>query len=157
MKIIGIDPGYERLGIAVVEKPEKGKEILLFSECFKTSSKLAFPDRLRSLGEEFSRLIELYEPETLAIETLFINTNQKTAMHVSEARGVLLFLARLNNLSVSEFTPLQIKMAITSYGKADKRQMISMIPKLIKIDKEIEHDDEYDAIAVALTHLAYKR
>ncbi|MCX6716343.1 MAG: crossover junction endodeoxyribonuclease RuvC [Candidatus Taylorbacteria bacterium] len=158
MKVIGIDPGYERLGIAIVEKPEgKGKETLLFSECFRTSAKTSFPDRLKALGEEFRRLIEEFEPEALSIETIFFTTNQKTAIQVAEARGVLLYEARNHNLSVFEYSPLQIKIAITSYGKADKKQIISMIPKLVYIEKVIEHDDEYDAIAAALTHLACHR
>ncbi len=157
MKVLGIDPGYERLGIAIVEKiGGRNKDILLYSSCFQTSAKLAFPDRLKLLGDEVKRIMEEFEPTALAIESLFFKTNQKTAMHVAEARGVILYEARNRNISVNEYAPLSIKNAITSYGKADKRQMISMIPKLVKINKEIKHDDEYDAIAVALTHLAIK-
>lgn len=160
LRVIGVDPGYERLGIAVLEKnslKKTGEAKLIFSECFQTSSKLPFPERLRSLGEEIRRVINDFEPDRLAIETLFINTNQKTAMHVAEARGVIIYEAKINNLSVSEHSPLFIKTAITSYGRADKKQMISMINKLVKIDRDIKHDDEYDAIAVALTEISVFR
>lgn len=157
MIILGIDPGYERLGIAIVSKNEGEKETLLFSECFKTSVKTPHHERLSQLGQNLEKVIETYKPESMAIETLFFNSNQKTAMYVSEARGAILFVATKSGLSVSEYGPGQIKVAVTGYGRGDKNAVIKMIPLLIKIDKEIKHDDEYDAIAVALTHLASSR
>jgi len=90
----------------------------------------------------------------MAIEKLFFTTNQKTVMGVSEARGVIMYQALLNKIPVFEYTPLQIKIAITGYGRGDKKQIIAMLQHLIKIEKEIKYDDEYDAIAVGLTHLA---
>ena len=89
-----------------------------------------------------------------AIETLFFTTNQKTVMRVSEARGVILYQAALHNLPIYEYTPLQIKIAISGYGRGDKKQITQMIKQLIVCEKEIKHDDEYDAIAVALTCFA---
>jgi len=157
MIILGIDPGYERLGIAIVSKNEEEKETLLFSECFKTSPKTPHNERLSELGQNLEKVIEKYRPEVLAIETLFFNSNQKTAMYVSEARGTILFVATKIGLTVSEYGPGQIKAAVTGYGRGDKNAVIKMIPLLIKINKEIKHDDEYDAIAVALTHLASNR
>jgi crossover junction endodeoxyribonuclease RuvC len=156
MKIIAIDPGYERLGIAVLEKTT-GKEIILFSECFKTSTKEKHEDRLRLIGGEIEKIIKKHQPEAMAIETLFFKTNAKTAMKVSEARGVMLYEAAKNNLKLAEFTPLQIKVAVTGYGKSDKDQMTEMVKKLIRIDQPIKYDDEYDAIAVGLTFFAYHR
>jgi crossover junction endodeoxyribonuclease RuvC len=153
MKILAIDPGYERVGIAILER-NKSVDYLLFSECFKTSSKITFHERLRLIGKEIERLVLEFKPDILAIETLFFNSNQKTAMGVAEARGVIIYEATKNNIPVREFTPLQIKIATTSHGRSDKQQMIAMIPKLIKIDKKIEHDDEYDAIGVGITCLA---
>ena len=91
MKILGIDPGYERLGIAILEKNKTGKEIVVYSECFNTSAKLKFEERLLLLGQKVEKIIQEYKPEVLAIETLFLTTNQKTVMHVSEARGVILY------------------------------------------------------------------
>ncbi|OHA47911.1 MAG: crossover junction endodeoxyribonuclease RuvC [Candidatus Taylorbacteria bacterium RIFOXYD2_FULL_36_9] len=153
MKIIAIDPGYERVGIAILEK-NAGKEVLLFSECFKTLATETAEERLQLIGEEIFSLIKKYKPEALTIETLFFKTNAKTAMRVSEARGVMLYEAAKNGLLVTEFTPLQIKVAVTGYGKSDKNQVTSMVQKLIKINKDIKHDDEYDAIAVGLTYFA---
>ena len=164
MKIISIDPGYERMGVAILEKTSgkpysnySGREILLFSNCIKTSSKETHDKRLKIIGESISSLIEKYKPEAMAIETLFFKTNAKTAMKVSEARGVMLYEAAKNNLHVAEFTPLQIKVAVTGYGKSEKDQVTAMVQKLIKIEREIKYDDEYDAIAVGLTFFAYNR
>lgn len=161
LRVLAIDPGYERLGIAVAERvtegPMRGKDVLLFSECFQTPAKAAFSVRLRALGEEIARVIEEFEPTVLAIETLFFTNNQKTAMSVAEARGVVIYEAARHGLPIAEYGPGQIKNATTGYGKSDKQQVTSMIPKLIKITEDIEHDDEYDAIACAITCLASYR
>ncbi len=155
MKILGIDPGYERLGIAVLEK-NKGdkKEKVLYSDCFKTSAKIPFEERLEFLGKEIERVIELYKPDGLAIETLFFTNNQKTAMNVAEVRGVILYLAKCAGLTLQQFTPMQIKVAVAGHGQGDKRAVTDMVTKLVLIEKEIKHDDEYDAIAIALTGFA---
>lgn len=155
MKILGIDPGYERLGIAVLEK-NKGerKERILHSDCFKTSAKLPLTERLFLLGTEVNSIIQKYKPEKLAIEKLYFENNQKTAMGVSEARGAILFVARKAGLEILEYTPLQIKNAVTGYGKATKEQVHMMVSKLIELPKSIKQDDEIDAIAVALTGFA---
>lgn len=155
MRIISIDPGYERLGIAVLEKNEKEK--LIFSECFKTKASLPFVERLELVGREVARIIEEYSPSALSIENLFLETNQKTAMRVSETRGAILYQARLSSLEIYEYTPLQIKVATTGYGKATKSQVISMVKKLISGAELIKQDDEMDAIAIGLTHFAYAR
>ncbi len=154
MKIISIDPGYERLGIAILEKIPKQKDILIYSECFKTSAKIPFNERLGIIGEEVRIVIEKYKPEAMAIETLFLTTNQKTAMQVAEARGVVVYEGARAGLKIFEFTPLQVKIAVSSYGKADKKQVHMMVKKLISIDENIKSDDEIDAIAVGLTCLA---
>ena len=153
MKIIAIDPGYERMGVAVIEKI-KGKEILLFSECFKTSPKIPHEERLKFIGQEIDVLVKKYKPEAMAIETLFFKNNQKTAMHVSEARGVMLYVASVLGLKVVEFSPMAIKIAVTGYGSSEKSQVTFMVKKLIKIETKIKYDDEYDAIAVGLTYFA---
>ncbi len=156
MKILAIDPGYERLGVAILEKIPNNKEVLVFSDCFKTSSKLSHDERLKNIGAEIERLIQEYQPEVLAIETLFFQTNTKTALKVAEARGVILYEAAKIGLKIREFNPLEIKVAVTGYGKSDKNQVTTMVKRLIKINKEPKHDDEYDAIAVGLTCLAIK-
>jgi crossover junction endodeoxyribonuclease RuvC len=157
MRIISIDPGYERLGIAIIEKLPRSKESLLYSDCFKTDSKLPHCERLNLIGSEISRVIGEFKPEALSLEDLFFSTNTKTAMTVAEARGVILYEAAKNNLKVFEYGPGQIKVAVTGYGKSDKEAVIAMVDRLIKIDKKIKHDDEYDAIAVGLTCFATER
>jgi len=157
-RILGIDPGYERLGIGILEK-NKGdkKERVLFSECFKTSAKLEFHERLCLLGEEVRNVIKKYNPEILSIETLFLTTNQKTVMHVAEARGVVIYEGACAGLKIFEASPPQIKIATTGYGKANKEQIIKMVKMLVEIDNSKKSDDELDAIAIALTAFAYMR
>jgi crossover junction endodeoxyribonuclease RuvC len=154
MKILSIDPGFERVGIAVIEKIPKEKDSLVYSNCFKTSAKLPFADRLTLIGNELETIIKKYKPEFLAIEKLYFTTNQKTAMGVAEARGVIIYTANRNGLKIFEYTPPQIKVAVTGYGKADKNMVISMVPKLIEMKKQTQSDDELDAIAIGLTCLA---
>jgi crossover junction endodeoxyribonuclease RuvC len=155
MIIIGIDPGYERLGIAVLQKLKgETKETVLYSECFKTPSKIPFKERLFLLGKEFEKVSDTYKPEILSIENLFFQNNQKTAMNVAEVRGMILYQAIVRGMEIGEFTPLQIKSAVAGHGNADKRQVAEMVCKLVKIEKEIKYDDEYDAIAIALTAFA---
>lgn len=156
MRIIAIDPGYERMGVAIIEKVS-GKETLVYSECFKTSAKIPHEERLKLIGQEIESLIKKYKPEAMAIETLFFKNNQKTAMHVSEARGVMLYVASTLGLSVHEFSPMAIKIAVTGYGSSDKDQVTMMVGKLIKIEQKIKYDDEYDAIAVGLTFFATQK
>ncbi|OGI67336.1 crossover junction endodeoxyribonuclease RuvC [Candidatus Nomurabacteria bacterium RIFCSPLOWO2_01_FULL_41_12] len=155
MRILGIDPGFERLGIAILEKSKSKKECVIFSECFKTSAKLEFSERLNLIGIEVRRIIKKYKPEILAIETLFLNTNQKTVMRVAEARGVVMYEAAQVGLKIFEATPLQIKIATTGYGRADKTQVMKMIQILVEIEEKKTSDDELDAIATALTAFAH--
>lgn len=157
MKILSIDPGFERVGIAVIDHNNKNKDILIYSECFKTSAKLILSDRLNLIGQEIERVIKKYKPKALAIEKLYFTTNQKTVMGVSEARGVIIYCATSNKLKIFEYTPPQIKVAVTGYGKASKQMVMAMVPKLIKIDFPSNSDDEIDAIAVGLTCLAHER
>ena len=152
MRILGIDPGFERLGVAVLEKNKgEAQERVIFSECFKTPASLEFPERLARLGEETRRVIKKYRPDILAIETLFLSVNQKTAMRVAEARGVIIYESASAGLRIFEASPLEIKMAITSYGKADKKQVLKMVKMLVAMDASKKSDDEMDAVAVALT------
>lgn len=156
MKILGIDPGFERLGVAILEKnPGDKNEKVIYSECFKTSAKLEFADRLKLIGEEVNTVIKKYKPEMLAIETLFLTTNQKTVMHVAEARGVVIYEAIKAGLKIFEASPPQIKIATTGYGKADKEQVMRMVKMLVKIDTTKKSDDELDAIAIAITGFAH--
>jgi crossover junction endodeoxyribonuclease RuvC len=157
MRILSIDPGYERLGVAILDKEKGQKEVLVFSDCIKTSPKDSFEDRLTQIGLKIEELIFIYKPTALSIENLFISNNQKTAMRVAEVRGTLIYICRKNNLSIKEFTPLQVKLSVTGDGKSSKDQMIKMVKLLIKGAKQDALDDEYDAIAVGLAFFAYTR
>lgn len=157
MKILAIDPGFERVGIAVIEKTNEAKHLLVYSDCFKTSAKIPFHKRLTLIGNEVEKIIKKYKPEALAIEKLYFTTNQKTVMGVAEARGVIIYSASHNNLSIFEYTPPQIKVAVTGYGKASKDMVMSMVPKLINVNKNINSDDELDAIAIGITLLACEK
>ena len=158
MRILGIDPGFERLGVAILEKNNgEKKEKVLFSECFKTSAKLEFSERLFLIGKEIKNIIKKFKPEVLAIETLFLTTNQKTVMHVAEVRGVIIYEASLGGLKIFEASPPQIKIATTGYGKANKEQVMKMVKILVEIDNLKKSDDELDAIAIALTAFAHMR
>ena len=158
MRILGIDPGFERLGVAILEKNKNDKkEKILFSECFKTSAKLPFSLRLALIGEEIKRVIKKYKPEVLSIETLFLTTNQKTVMRVAEARGVVIYECARAKMKIFEASPPQIKITTTGYGKANKEQMMKMVKILVEIDNSKQSDDELDAIAAALTASAHLR
>ena len=127
---------------------------MFFSTCFKTSAKLDFPERLFLIGDKIKEIIEEYKPEILSIETLFLNTNQKTVMKVSEARGVVIYEASRKKLKIFEASPPQIKIATTGYGRSDKTQINKMVKMLVYIDEKVKSDDELDAIAIALTAFA---
>lgn len=156
MRVFGIDPGYGRCGVAVVEKTG-AEELLVYSDCIETSAKEDFSARLTQVADECARLIKEYAPEAIAMEKVFFSNNQKTAMQVAEVRGALINCASGFGLTVSEYSPGEIKSAVTSSGNADKKQIAAMLHMLIKIEKPIRHDDEYDAIAIAVTHLARHR
>ncbi len=164
MRILGIDPGFERLGIAILEplshRERNGKNYnhsVVFSTCFKTSAKLEFSERLKLIGKEIRQTIKKYKPEVLSIETLFLTTNHKTVMHVAEARGVVIYEASNAGLKIFEASPPQIKIATTGYGRSDKTQINKMVKMLVDIDKNKTSDDELDAIAIALTAFAHHR
>ena len=150
MIILGIDPGFERMGCAVLEKSSTGEK-LIYSSCLVSSRDDAHEKRLLHLAKGLKKIIKDFQPDTMAIEKLFFSANQKTALKVAEARGVALLLAAENNLKVVEFTPLEVKMAMTGYGRAEKDQVRKMAQAMLKIDGKGKLDDEIDAIAIALT------
>ncbi len=155
MKIFGIDPGYDRLGLAIIEKKPGQKETVIYSSCLQTSAKEDIYARFKKIGLAIEQILKEYSPDVLAIETLFITKNQKTAMRVAEVRGLIIHEAVKKDLPIREFNPMQIKMAVTGDGTSDKSRIIKMIGLLVKIPKKKIIDDEYDAIGVALTCLAH--
>ncbi len=154
MRIIAIDPGYDRLGIAIVEK-ESSKEILIYSECFETNKKDDVNIRLYQVGNRVRELVSEYKPTVLVIEGLFFSKNTKTALTVSEARGVIIFQGTNAGLDIFEYTPNQIKLAVAGHGSASKKDVYLMVSRLIDMDLTVKRkDDEIDAIAVGLTFFA---
>ena len=156
MRVLAIDPGYERVGVAIVESASP-KEQVLYSVCIQTHPKDAFPDRLTQAGREIERLLSLYSPDVVALEQLFFNTNQKTALRVAEARGAFLYIARSHGIITREYTPLQVKVAVLGYGHGSKKQVVAMVHRLVKLREAERLDDEYDAIAIGLTCLATEK
>ena len=156
-RIIAIDPGYDRLGIAIIDKMKGSKESYVYSECFQTPKTLSHAHRLASIAKRMREIIAIYKPERLAIETLFLANNQKTAMYVAEARGVVITECALSNMEVFEYSPPQIKLAVCGDGRADKKSIMRMVPMLLKIPNTVKIDDEFDAIAIGLTCFAIEK
>ena len=156
MRILAFDPGYERLGVAVLEK-QNGKEVLLHSECVRTSAKLSFPERLKELGAAAEQLIEEWAPAAVALEQVFFEKNAKTAMQVAEVRGALTYIVAKHGIEVLQYAPAAVKVAVTGYGKSDKAAVALMVGKLVSLPVRKRLDDELDAIAVGLTCLASHR
>lgn len=156
MKVLSIDPGYGRCGIALLEK-ERGVERVIYSTCIETSPGRTFPERLAEVVDACVILIRKHQPSAIALEKLFFNSNQKTALHVAEVRGAIIYAAASAKLRVFEYTPAQVKSATTGWGRSDKTAVARMLKAVLKLEKEIKHDDEFDAIAVGVTHLAHSR
>lgn len=156
MRVFAIDPGFGRCGVAVVER-SGGSETVLMSDCIETSPKLPFPERLDTIVRTCTNIIGTHDPDTVTLEKLYFSNNQKTAMQVAEVRGALLGMAGSLGLPVAEYTPGEIKSAVAGSGRADKQQMAKMVHLLVRLDARKRLDDEYDAIALALTHLARSR
>jgi crossover junction endodeoxyribonuclease RuvC len=136
---------------------EGGKERVIYSTCIETSAERTFPERLAEVIDACVALIQSHAPEALVLERLYFNSNQKTAMQVAEVRGALIYVAAHERLPIFEYTPAQVKSAITGWGRSDKEGVARMLRALLKIEKNGMLDDEYDAIAVGLTHLAHAR
>jgi len=156
MRILALDPGYDRLGVAVLEH-ESGKEKLLYSSCIETDRKAELPERLLVVGKAVEALLAEFLPDAIAVETLFFNKNQKTAIGVAQARGIVIYLAKIKGCRIFEFGPQEIKVAVTGYGKSDKNAVIDMVKRLLPSAPVKAHDDEYDAIAVGVTALAHHK
>jgi len=152
MRILAIDPGYDRLGIAVVEG-DPSKPTLVWSTCILPKKGPA-EKRLAEVSCAITTALEMYAPDALGIETLFFSSNKKTALGVAEARGAILAVAGMASLPVIECTPQQVKLAVTGHGGADKKSVAQMIPRLLFLPLKKRFDDEIDAIAVGITALA---
>lgn len=152
MTILGIDPGVARMGYGVL----RGMQCMDYG-CFETAKTDTAASRLYQIRRSVASLIRNHKPDAVAVEKLFFQTNVKTAMAVSQARGVVLAAAAEAGLPVIEITPLQVKQAITGYGKAEKGQVQRMVKVVLKLDKVPKPDDAADALAIAYTGLIMKK
>lgn len=151
-RVLAIDPGYDRLGIAVVEG-DPSRPTLVMSDCV-SPAKGAREERLAEVLQAVAGAIRDYHPDLLAIETLFFSINKKTAIGVAEARGAILASAGLASVPVREYSPQQVKIAVTGHGGSDKTAVAAMIPRLVSLPKKKRLDDELDAIAIGIAALA---
>lgn len=148
MIILGIDPGIGRMGYAIVRQ-DKGKSDLIDCGCITTPTNTSDAARLLEIKKDLETIIKKYKPEVFCIESLYFATNAKTAMSVSQARGVALVMAAEAGMKIIEMTPLQVKMSITGYGKAEKSQVQKMLLSIFKLKKVPKPDDAADAAAIA--------
>lgn len=151
MLILGIDPGIGRTGWGMIETQKTKYKVRDFG-CIETSSKQSLSERLLEIYQNLEQIMSLEKPDALAIEELFFNTNAKTALIVGQARGVVLLSAARQNIPVAIYTPLQVKIALTGYGRAEKSQIGQMVKLLLKLSTVPKPDDTADALAIALTH-----
>lgn len=153
MKIFGIDPGTATTGFGLIEKT--GQTLTkIDAGVISTPKVLAMPQRIKILYEDLNQLVTKYKPDLIAVEKLFFTTNITTAMSVSQARGIVLLVAAQNSIEVAEYTPLQVKMAITGYGQAQKRQIQAMVKRILQLEDIPKPDDVADALAIAICHSA---
>ena len=151
MVVLGIDPGYAIVGYGAVEFYSNKYHVMGFG-AIETSSAAPFPVRLEHIFTEMSGVIDRCKPDAVAIEKLYFQNNQKTAIDVAQARGVIVLAAQFKHLPIYEYTPLQVKTAVTGYGSANKKQVMEMTKRLLKLEKMPRLDDTADALAIAICH-----
>lgn len=151
MRILGIDPGYAIMGYGIVEKIGNKFKVLAYGS-ITTEANESMTDRLKHIYSKLMMLIDEYQPDEASIEELFFNTNTRTAIKVGQARGVAILACANSGVTISEYTPLQIKMALTGYGRADKKQVQQMIKAILNLKEVPKPDDTADALAAAICH-----
>ena len=153
MKILGIDPGTATTGFGLITK-EGPKLTKIDCGVISTSKDLDMPKRLSILFNDLQEIVRTHKPDVMSVEKLFFTNNITTAMTVSQARGIVLLVASQNNIPIAEYTPLQVKMSATGYGKATKKQVQEMVKKILKLSVIPKPDDAADALAIAICHSA---
>lgn len=151
MRILGIDPGYAIVGYGVIDS-EKGRMAAAGYGAIITEADLPFEERLAHIYEQMNLILDRAKPEWMAVEKLFFTTNQKTAIDVAQARGVILLAARQHGVEIAEYTPLQVKSAVVGYGKAVKSQVMEMTRMILHLPEIPKPDDTADALAIAICH-----
>lgn len=152
MRILGIDPGTGILGFGVIDIDDRGKTKLVDAGVIRTPVKQADSERLATIYDELHEIITEHKPEVMAVEKLFFAQNVTTAMSVAQARGVVLLCGKQHKLELHEYTPLQIKQALTGYGRADKKQMQEMVRVILELKEVPKPDDCADALAAAICY-----
>lgn len=150
MRILGIDPGTGKLGWGVVDCEGSRVKCVKYG-CVTTPAHTPLSERLVAIFEEIKKIISKYKPDKMAVEKLFFSQSTTTAMSVSEARGVVMLCAALEKIPALEYTPLQVKQAMTGYGRADKGQIQNMVKAILSMDHIPKPDDAADALAIAIT------
>ncbi len=151
MRIVGIDPGYAIIGWGVLNY-ERGRFSPIDFGAVTTEAGTPFVERLQTIYTDLSLILEKHQPDALAIEKLYFQNNQKTAIEVAEARGVILLAAQNAGIPIFEYTPLQVKSAVTGYGQAQKPQVMEMTRRLLRLQQVPKPDDTADALAIAICH-----
>ena len=151
MIILGIDPGIAIVGYGVLEYT-KGKFRTIAMGSIETPAGIDVEKRLRMVYDDMCEILDTYRPDEMAIEELFFNTNQKTAIAVAEARGVILLSAVQRGVPISEYTPLQVKQSVVGYGRAEKKQVIALVKMILGMENGPKLDDTADALALAICH-----
>lgn len=151
MRILGIDPGFAITGFSIIDYIGN-KFKLIDSGAILTKAHVSFPLRLEQIYNQLTDIITKFKPDAMSIEELFFNNNAKTAINVAQARGVILVVAKLNNIPIYEYTPLQIKQAVVGYGRADKIQVQNMVKMILNEEKLPKLDDTTDSMAMAICH-----
>jgi crossover junction endodeoxyribonuclease RuvC len=151
LRILGIDPGYAIVGFGILEA-HRGQAQLIRCGAINTQAGVPMPMRLLQIQEDMETLIRTFQPDAMAIEELFFNTNVTTGIGVAQARGIILAAAAKLGVEIFEYTPSQVKQAVVGYGKAEKRQVMDMTKRLLKLSAVPKPDDAADAVAVALCH-----
>ena len=151
MIILGIDPGYAIVGWGVIEYNASRFRVLGYGS-IETPAHTPTEARLVQIAKGIKELVERYKPDVMAVEELFFNTNITTGIKVAEARGVIIMTAHSMGVKIAEYTPLQVKQAVVGYGRAEKKQVITMVTRLLNLDKPPKPDDTADALAIAVCH-----
>lgn len=151
MIIIGIDPGYAIVGYGIIRYEKNNMSVIDFG-AITTEAGIPFEERLRQIYLDLSYLFNKYSPDVMAIEKLFFNTNQKTAIDVAQARGVIVLSAKMFNADIFEYTPLQVKQSVVGYGRAEKKQVQEMTKRILGLSAVPKPDDTADALAMAICH-----
>lgn len=152
LRILGIDPGTATTGYGIIELCQRNTYKYLGSGIIQTSKNLPMPERLKIIREDVISLIDTYQPDNISIESIFFFKNAKTLVPVAQARGVVLEAAGSRGIELAEYTPMQVKMCVAGYGKAEKKEIQYIVARLLNHASIIKPDDAADAVAIAICH-----